>query len=419
MLTRNLFFIFTLSGFIAHCAIVTQIDSNGHGYFSLNNAKVALRGTNYLRLINASHHVNFEPDLYHFWDIDGALEQMQNYGYNYVRVFLECPSLIHGFNLSSPGVPMNYTKNVIDFLIRAANHNLSVMLTSSWNPANYQSIIDSYPKPANVTGTNEIIFHVGQAVAKAQFFKDFLQQVKDASPIAFQAIFAIDIFNEICVSVHEKPFSITSRIVVYNGVPYDMAKGSDRQQLLDLAANIWMNTSVVAIKSIAPTILVTASLFSPNVVGHNGFDGVQPRPPDADARYPLRAGSLVNSLADYIDLHIYAGGDPKSAMEGAALPRSKPILMGETGAYRPWFKNTSIAASVIQNVMIESLNFGYTAWGIWNWDTLEELTFWTLTEDNNALNNVLSPKAWPIVGPNKTSILFDDKDSILSMNSFI
>jgi hypothetical protein len=407
MIMRTLFFIFALSGFISHCAIVTQLDSNGQGIFSLNNAKVVLRGSNYLRLINATHHVNFEPDLYPRWNIETTLEQMHKYGYNYVRVFLECPTLIHGFGLSSPGVPMSYTKNVIDFLIRAANHNISVMLTSSWNPANYQSIIDSYPKPANVTGTNEIIFHTGQAVAKAQFFKDFLEEIKNASSIAFETIFAIDIFNEISVSVHEKPFSLTSGIVVFKDISYDMSKGSDRQQLVDVAANIWLNTAAIAIKSIGPNILVTASIISPNVVGHNGFDGVQPRPPNADARYPLRAGSLVNSLADYIDLHIYAGGDPKAAMEGAALPKSKPILMGETGAYKPWFKNASIAASVIQNVMIESVNYGYTGWGIWNWDTVEQLTFWTLTEENNALNNVLSPSAWPIVGPNKTSILLD------------
>jgi hypothetical protein len=182
-----------------------------------------------------------------------------------------------------------------------------------------------------------------------------------------------------------------------------MAKGSDRQQLVDAAGNIWLNTAAVAIKSIGPTILVTASLMSPNVVGHNGFDGVEPRPPNADARYPLRAGSLVNSLADYIDLHVYAGGDPKGVMEGAALPKGKPILMGETGAYKPWFKNVSIAALAIQNVMIESVNYGFTGWGIWNWDTIEQVTRWTLTEQNN----VLSPSAWPIVGPNKTSILLD------------
>jgi actin-related protein len=90
-------------------------------------------------------------------------------------------------------------------------------------------------------------------------------------------------------------------------------------------------------------------------------------------------------------------------MKGADLSKKKPILMGETGAARAKFSNASSAALAIKNVMIESLNYGFTGWGIWNWDTVEQITRWTLTEQNNTMNNVLSPSAWPIVGPNKTS----------------
>ena len=399
------FLIFILSSSIVHCTVVTQLDSNGHGIFSFNNSSVVLRGVNYLRLINTTRHVTFEPDMYSLWDIETALEKMHRYGYNYVRVFLDCPNLSHGFGLSSPGIPFNYTKNIIDFLIRASNHELIVMLTASWNPANYKSIIDSYPKPANVTGINSMIFHAGQAAAKAQFFKDLLQEIKNASLVAFQTIFAIDIFNEISVSVQEQPFSITSGIVSFKNISYDMANGDERQQLVDVAGNIWLNTTAAAIKSVAPKILVTASLFSPNAVGHDGFDGVQIRPPNADDRYPLRPGSLINSLADYIDLHVYASNNSKAEMKGAELSKNKHILMGETGAARRKYQNASSAALAIQNVMIESVNYGFTAWGIWNWDTVEQLTRWTLTEENNTMNNILAPSVWPIVGPNKTSMI--------------
>jgi hypothetical protein len=184
-----------------------------------------------------------------------------------------------------------------------------------------------------------------------------------------------------------------------------MAKGTDRQQLVDTAGNIWLNTIATAIKSISPTILVTASLFSPNGVGHNGFDGVQPRPPNADERYPLRPGSLVDSLADYIDLHVYVSNISNADMKGADLSKKKPILMGETGAARTTFSNASSAALAIKNVMIESIKYGFTGWGIWTWDTVEQITRWTLTEQNNTMNNILSPSAWPIVGTNKTSTL--------------
>jgi hypothetical protein len=398
---RLVFFVFTLTISIIHCAIITQLDSNGQGIFTLNHAQTFLRGSNYIRLIDATMHATFEPDLYPRWDIETALEQMHSYGYNYVRVFLDCPTLYNGFGLSSPGIPISYTQNVIDFLIKASNYQIAVMLTASWNPLNYQSIVNSYPMPANVTGTNAIIFHAGQAAAKAQFMKDLLNEIKTASSIAFQTIFAIDIFNEISVSVQQEPFSLTSGIVSFSGVSYDMAIGNDRQQLVDIAGNIWLNTVTEAIKSIAPTILVTASLFSPNAVGHDGFDGVQVRPPNADDRYPLRPGSLINSLADYIDLHVYSSTNTRAEFEGAGLTSAKPLLLGETGAFKSNYPNPSSAAIGIQNLMIESVNYGFTGWGIWTWDTIEQLSLWTLTEANNTMNNVLAPSVWPYVTPNK------------------
>lgn len=342
-------------------------------------------------------HATFEPTLYPTWSIDAALTQMQSYGYNYVRVFLDCPTLYSGFGLSSPGVPFSYTKNVIDFLVRASNHNISVMLTASWNPANYQSIINSYPLPANVTGINVIVFHDGQTMAKAQFFQDLLSQIKAANSTAFRTIFAIDIFNEICVSVREQPFSSTRGQVSFGGLSYDMASGNDRQRLLDTVGNQWLNTVAATIKMIAPHILVTASLFSPNAVGHDGFDGVQFRPAGTDERYPLRPGSLIQTLADYIDLHVYASDNARNEFTGAALTQEKPLLMGETGAYTGFFPNISVAAGAIKQVIIDSFDYRFIGWGIWTWDSIDqEPRFWTLTEQNNTLNNVLSPNAWPI-----------------------
>ncbi|CAF4601694.1 unnamed protein product [Rotaria socialis] len=408
---RILLAVFTLAISVTQCTIITQVDSNGHGIFVVNTNTTFLRGTNYIRLLNASVHVTFEPDLYPLWDIENAIKQMHNYGYNYIRVFLDCPTLYRGFNLSSPGIPMRYTKNVIDFLLRASIYHIAVMLTASWNPANYQSIVNSYPIPANVTGINMIIFHAGQAAAKAQFFQDLLEQIQKTSLLAFNTIFAIDIFNEISVSVQQQPFSLTDGIVSFDNVSYNMAKGNDRQQLVDVAGNIWLNTIVRAIKSVTPTIMVTASLFSPNAVGHDGFDGVQTRPPGADDRYPLRPGSLINSLADYIDLHVYSSDHTRAEFDGAELTQVKPLLLGETGAFKNNYPNASSAGRAVQNVMIESVNYGFTGWGIWTWDTIEQLSLWTLVDNNNTMNNILAPSVWPFVGPNRTSTVMSKYES--------
>ena len=399
--------IFVLTINTVHCAINIQRNSNGQYVFASYNNQTYLRGSNYLRLANASMPILFEPDLYPQWrgDIETAMKQMHNYGYNYVRVFIDCPAMYRGFGLSSPGVPMSFTQNIVDFLLTASKYQIAVMLTHIWTPINYQSIIMSYPVPPNVTGTNVVIFHEGQAAGKAQFFIDLLKEIQQVNLVAFQNIFAIDIFNEISVSVHEQPYSLTSGIVTFVGMPYDMAKGTDRQQLLDVCGNIWFNTVYKAIKSVAPSILISTSLFSPNSVGHDGFDGVKPRPPNADGRYPLRPASLVNSLADYIDLHVYPGhNDTQVQFDGAALSRAKPLLLGETGAFKVPYPTALSGATVIKNVMIESVKYGFTGWGIWTWDTIEQFSLWTLTEANNTMNNVLAPSVWPYVGLNMTLI---------------
>jgi len=371
-----------------------NIERNVDGEFVFTQ----LRGSNYLRLANRSMPILFEPELYPTWDIENAIKEMNYYGYNYVRVFVDCPTLYHGFGMETPGVPMNFTMNIVDFLLKAAKYDIAVMLTAIWTPINYQSIIMSYPVPANVTGMKVVIFHAGQAAGKAQFFIDLLSEIKNMSQTAFDNIFAIDIFNEIQVSVHEQPYSLTSGLVTFVGRQFDMGKGADRQELLDVCGNIWFNTVCKAIKSVGPSILVSASVFSPNSVGHNGFDGVEPRPPNADPRYPLRPASLVNSLADYIDLHAYPGhNDTQAQFDGAALSRVKPLLLGETGAFKVPYPTAVLGAEVIKSVMIESLNYGFSGWGMWTWDTVEQVTLWTLTEANNTMNNILSPRVWPIV----------------------
>ena len=238
----------------------------------------------------------------------------------------------------------------------------------------------------------------------AQFFVDFLKEIQNASLVALQNIFAIDIFSEIYVSVHEQPYSLTSRIITFGGVPYDMARSIARQQLVDVYGNIWFNTVAKAIKSVSPSILISASQFSPNAVGHDGFHGVQPRPPNADDRYPLRPASLVNSLADYIDLHVYPiYNNTRAEFEEAALTRAKPLLLGETGAFKFAHPTPSLGAIAIKNTMLESVSYGFSGWGIWTWDTVEQLSLWTLAEANNTMNDVLAPSVWPYVGTNASS----------------
>jgi hypothetical protein len=72
----------------------------------------------------------------------------------------------------------------------------------------------------------------------------------------------------------------------------------------------------------------------------------------------------VNSLADYIDLHVYPiYNNTRVEFEGAALRCEKPLLLGETEAFKFAHPNPSSGATAIKNMMIESVNCAFIGWG--------------------------------------------------------
>ena len=399
--------------FVFRCPVLAGLNPvttgtiNSKGVFFANGSQLFLRGSNYI-VLDDDGHCLFEPSLYSSSTVETALEEMHDYGYNYVRVFLSCPTLQNGFGLNSPGVPASYYNNVADFLNRAANNGIYVILTGDDNPANYSSIANSYPIPANVSGMNYYTLHLGQAAAKAQFFHDLLTGLKTASPNGFTALWAIDIYNEICVSVHDEPYNETSGTFTFNGVDYDLSNATQRQNLVDVSGAYWMNTVAKAIKAVAPGVLVTASVFPPDDVGHAGFDGVAITPENADKRYPLRPVYMAaNSNEDFVDIHQYVTGDNQSPSIGTRFnddqlsqttPLSKPLVLGEYGAFYSGYSTAAHAEWALGHLLILSASYGFTGWGIWTFNTSDEYqtqAIWALTDDGAALANDLSPDNWP------------------------
>ena len=87
----------------------------------MNDKQTHLRGSNYVRLANATKQILFEPDQYTQFDIESPMKDIHSYGYNYVRVFLDCDTLY-----------MSFTKNVVDFVEKAARYQTTVMLTRAY-----------------------------------------------------------------------------------------------------------------------------------------------------------------------------------------------------------------------------------------------------------------------------------------------
>lgn len=387
---------------------------NGQGVFWDNRTGVQFypRGVNYVRLYDSEKFETFEPSKYSATDVNTALSEMKYSGYNYVRVFLECDFLRSGFGLgNTPGIPTVYLKNVADFIERAKYHGLHVILTGLYIPPNYESILYATPQIENVTDVNEMILSPGYAKAQAQFFTDLLVGLENVSPTILASVLAIDIFNEATVTTSAAPFSNLSGQVVRSGVTYKMSEGYDRQRLIDVASVEWINTIVDAIKAVDPEILVGASLYSPLTVGHTGYNSAVPvpvaKPQIEQLVYPLRPKVLAAySKVDYIDIHAYPAPSYSLEVELNAAEISqgeiwqKPLIMGEYGAYKGWYGNLDEAVVAIKNLLHKSCAFGFTGWGLWTWNTTEQMhnghSYWTAKESGGAINGVLAPSVNPI-----------------------
>jgi hypothetical protein len=162
---------------------------------------VVPRGANYTRLGSVTgsgdqYHLTFDPGNYDGNRAELALSAMQISGYNYVRVFLSSTFANQGFNRSVPGVDPVWLENVSDFLRRAIKHNIRVVLTGEWLPANYSSIAYAHGNLPHVTGVNSRLLSLDYAQATGQFWRDVLVGLKSLSPSLLSGIFSVDILNE-------------------------------------------------------------------------------------------------------------------------------------------------------------------------------------------------------------------------------
>lgn len=369
------------------------------------------RGINFTRLtrLNSngdSSHSTFDPGYYETikdTEVENALRIASESGYNYVRVFLAYDS----FGMKEPGVHPGYLSNLADFIARSNRHNLYVVLTGSWAPANYDSLVYSVPFPDNVEGPNYVYFHLGQRIAWTQSYIDLLTALRNISPELISTIFAIDIRNENAYDVNLKPFSLESGTVTFEGSTYDMARANDRQELADTTSVRWVNAITQGIKQVDSDILVGASVFSPVAIGRDGFDGVQIRDCDrrgrCDNRYPFRPLKLqMHSMLDFIDLHLYqeAGrAEAKFIREARSMElplpsqNAKPLLMGEFGAFRHDYSEPAHASEDLRIHLRKSCDYNFVAWGFWTIDTIDGT--WGLLEQDGALNKVVAPIHWP------------------------
>ena len=366
----------------AHRIGVRVVDGTGEFYDRETGEKFIPRGFNYVRIApmgTGAWHSTLNPGLYEPERAGEALLAMHAGGYNVVRVFVDCCR--KGSNAGSPrgGVSEPYLLNVIDFLQRAAENEIYVLLVLDLTPA--EGGYDDMWQHCCTTFDGENLRYLtpGGHRGERRFNQDFIRALI-AHDAPMEAIFAYDLTNEVHFSVDKPPFSMAAgKVRTANGLVYDMANPDDKTRMMDENLVYWIDQQRAAILEVDPNALVTVS-----------FPGIN------SGQTTVHTGPAIReSTADFIDLHIYLGWGlsleeylRRFEVEEQA---AKPVILGEFGASSRAYPDVQEAVRKLVELQAASCGYGFDGWLLWTWDTEDMPDLWTGMRANGEISAALAP----------------------------
>jgi Cellulase (glycosyl hydrolase family 5) len=360
------------------------------------------RGNNYIRLAALTFpdgsvqvsHSTFNIGLYDGVGLDSALNQMQTSGYNLVRVFLNgcCNNTIGN---PAGGLSSAYLANLADFLKRAKQHGIWVIVEADWVPA-FGGYSNNYAGCTNFSNFNTLNLCAGGVQAVTIFFHDIVQGLTNASA-PLDAIFAYELRNEYYYDSNSPPLSWTSgTVTTADGQTYDMSNAASRQQMMDNGLIFFTDQVRAAILALDPTALVEVGFFVPQTPNPTRFGD-----PRVITVYP----AMANSTADFVSVHPYplAGGltfaQYVQNFGFVGYQQQKPVVLEEFGVLESDYPVETTAANVAQNWQVQSCAYGIKGWSFWTWDTstAEQVPppFWPAALGAGFIAQALSPAVRP------------------------
>lgn len=352
------------------------------------------RGVNLIRLYPSAKqsgliwHKMFHPDRYNKEEIEETLKSLSNDGYNVIRYYVD-PEELFGLSSSTTIDPL-HLNNMIDFHSRAARYGVRLVLTLHWVPdafvnknSSQDEIIKVFP---GIGGLNLMLLTQAGREAMANYAGAILSALKKNN--ALTPLFAIDLWNEAEIDMHEPPFSQTSGVFRRGRRSYEMSSDRDRQDLMDQLSIDYANYMHAAIKSIAPEILTYISVFPPTSVDLPGYNGLIKT--NANTRYPFRAHALNLSNLDMIGIHLYSWrgvytlDEDMRALEYSSL--SKPLFMDEYGSFT---SSTTVSALPAMTLEFMKARCAY--------ENIVGGLFWTYDDSRNTQPTLYNLKSTPSV----------------------
>ncbi|MGQ0849200.1 MAG: discoidin domain-containing protein [Actinomycetota bacterium] len=361
---------------------VRIVEGSGELFDRFTGEKFVPRGANLIRL-SAGAHSTLDPGRYDRQQIVETFARLAGGGYNVVRVFLNSRMLAG----DESGLSGEYLDNAADLIHIAKAHQLQVLFTQDWLP---EANSWGFPSDPLIDNVNSMYLARGGLDANRRFFLEWVRGlIARGAPL--DALLAYELRNELYFTDLYPPFSLSSgTVTTANGRSYDLSSEEEKVRLLEDNLVSWIDEMGEAIRSVDPTALVTIGFFQPK--GPNLSR-------EGDDRLIETRRAILESTADFIDLHGYPGGELNLAqiVENFGLPTqtAKPVLLGEFGAEHVSYPSVDDAIRALVEWQIESCAYGFDGWLVWTWDSVEQPDFWNALDNDGAIGRALSPAVRP------------------------
>lgn len=371
---------------------VRQVNGVGEFYDMLTGEIFVPRGVNYGFVPFGSGFTNLvlKVGMYDPQRTREDFAKLASRGYNTVRVFLDHCNRGEGCIGDSDNVGLNpeYLDNITDMMQAGRETGIFILFTSNDLPDQ-----GGYSEEANIgSGStfagyrNSYYLRPRAIAATRRYWRDLLTGLVERNA-AFDAVLGWQLLNEQWMFRHQPPLSLTEGLVETTTGTYHMGDPDQKTQMVSDGIVYYIAQMKEEILLHDPTALVTMGFFVPEIAA-----------PDW---YVETTSLLERSDLDFFDFHAYPGGPSlREHVEhfGMFGYVTKPILLGEYGAFRHIYPEIDSAARVITNWVAESCEYGFDGWLYWTYypsDASAGDRTWGLVDEDDFLLNLFAPVNQP------------------------
>jgi hypothetical protein len=313
-------------------------------------------------------------------------ETLVSLGYNTTRVFIDhCgsgPGCIGDDD--NDGLNPDYVDNLADMLSAAKETGIFILFTSNDLPdqGGYAERANEQSGPIFAGYRNSYYLTPGAVEATRRYWRDLLTGL-NARSAATDMVLGWQLLNEQWMFIDQPPLSLTSGNVETTTGVYDMSDPEQKRRMVSDGLIHYIAEVKAEILEHDPTALVTMGFFAPQIVAPGWYVDTAPLLADADL--------------DFFDFHAYPGWqtmDELAAAFGMESFDSKPIILGEYGAFRDIYSAKLAAARAITSWQADSCIIGFDGWLYWAYYPANESVgdrTWGLTDESGYLLDLLAP----------------------------